>query len=141
MKQEMINKVVKLLEQDNINRPEIMATILRYELSELEVREQEPFENKVKRALGISGANLANGCTKNEYVTARFFMFLYYRSEKLSLQSIADKYGLKTHSTVIHGLRNFKNFYNQGDKVIMHYISKDKSIMTPEMIKQIELIN
>jgi hypothetical protein len=78
-------------------------------------------------------------------VELRFTFFFIARQMRYTLIEIAKHLGKRDHSTVIHGLRTFKNLYETDDKfrfrynTIINNIKKDHEPSTMEYLNQMEI--
>lgn len=69
-------------------------------------------------------ARLSENTRKQNILWQRYYMFNLLRNQGYTLQQIASKFGLKTHSTVIHGINNHKNWADD-----IYYINNNRTLL------------
>ena len=69
-------------------------------------------------------ARLSQKTRKQDILWQRYYMFNLLKDQGYTLQQIADKFGLKRHSTVIHGIRNHKAWRDD-----IYYINNNKPLL------------
>jgi|13_taG_2_1085334.scaffolds.fasta_scaffold62806_1 chromosomal replication initiation ATPase DnaA len=133
-KEQLKEKINYLLNAEFISEKSIVECVRDYKYECEQPSIDQLYEMRVKDMMNISDVNLACKSQKPEIATARWIMYIYYKTFDLSLTSIANKFN-QNHATVSYGIRKFKEFYKVGDKNLMYYLNRDKNILNDSMMK------
>ena len=136
-REEMISKVNEILNRGHIDKHEVIRHICTFEKEEAlrqVISRKKTIEYIVREYFEILSLDISSKCRRKEFVTARWVMFVYYKSKNLTLQSIGDKF-CRDHATVLNGIREFKKLYNNNDSYIKNAVLALPEVFTGDVIK------
>jgi len=132
-KKDFMNKISKLFNEQDSNNIELtmQASIEVASKKNMPIIPMDEFINMCMEELDIKAELFFSKDRKRDYIYKRYVVQYFLRNDYgITLQLIAQIFGLRDHSTIVHTLKVVDNLLYTNDELFLSYFNKIKSMAT-----------